>query len=144
MAIGMGVERPERGLQASGVSPVSGVAPPVETRWKPGQSGNISGKPKGSFSIRSALKRNLRKGWEEDQSDDGEQIGSLARKLAFDLAQAIDEGDVDKVRAIATVIDQAEGKPTEHRVNETVGEQVVILRLPVGDDPPDELPPGVE
>lgn len=29
-----------------GVSPVSGVAPPVETRWKPGKSMNPGGVPK--------------------------------------------------------------------------------------------------
>jgi len=33
---------------------VSGVAPPVHTRWKPGQSGNPSGHPKGYYPISAA------------------------------------------------------------------------------------------
>lgn len=120
--------------------------PPVEARWKPGESGNPSGKPKGTHSVRVALKRKLRRGWQDDTEgdEDGEKIGKWARQLAEDLADAIDAGDADKVRSIATLIDQTDGKPLEHRINETVGEQVVVLRLPVGDDPPEELPPGVE
>lgn len=37
---------------ANGVSPISGVAPPGEHRWKPGQSGNPSGRPSAGASIR--------------------------------------------------------------------------------------------
>ncbi len=33
---------------------MSGVAPPVHTRWKPGQSGNPSGHPKGYYPISAA------------------------------------------------------------------------------------------
>jgi hypothetical protein len=39
---------------AKHASPVSGVAPPVETRWKPGQSGNPAGHPKGYYPISAA------------------------------------------------------------------------------------------
>ena len=39
---------------AKDASPVSGVAPPVHTRWKPGQSGNPSGHPKGYYPISAA------------------------------------------------------------------------------------------
>lgn len=103
--------------------------------WKEGDpSPNPSGRPKGSFSIRAALKRNLRRGYQDDSdSDDGEQIGTLARKLAFDLAQAIDEGDADKVRSIATVIDQAEGRPqerVEHSGTTSIQASFVAPRAP--------------
>ena len=33
------------------------VPPPMETRWKPGQSGNPSGRPKGTVSLVSLLRR---------------------------------------------------------------------------------------
>ena len=46
---GGGVKEP-----AKHASPVSGVAPPEETRWKPGQSGNPAGHPKGYYPISAA------------------------------------------------------------------------------------------
>jgi len=41
-----------------GASPISGLPPPVATRWKPGQSGNPGGRPKGE-SITALLRRVL-------------------------------------------------------------------------------------
>lgn len=38
-----------------GASPLTGVAPPLETRWKPGQSGNPSGLPKLTRPVTVAL-----------------------------------------------------------------------------------------
>lgn len=89
--------------------------PPIDTRFQPGESGNPSGKPKGTHSVRVALKRKLRRGWQDDpdSEDDGEKVGKWARQLAEDLAQAIDDGDADKVRSIATLMDQTDGKPQE-------------------------------
>lgn len=75
---------------------------------------NPSGRPKGTHSVRVALKRKLRRGWQEDEeNEDGEKIGAWARQLAEDLADAIDAGDADKVRSIATLMDQTDGKPQE-------------------------------
>jgi len=124
-----------------------GVVPPLHSRQQPGEpSINPSGKPKGSHSVRVAWKRKLRKGWETDtESDDGEQVGTLARHLADKMAEAIENGDADTIRSIATVIDQAEGKPqesTHHTGNVNAG--VVILRKPIEGDNPEELPEGVD
>ncbi len=155
MPIGIGVEgdSPERSAKAL-IDPThpeagrGGVVPPVATRFKPGNNTNPGGMPKGTkhASARRAILRALAKGFEDDAeaSSEDDRIGAQAIALASEIIEAARNGNADKVRAIATLIDQAEGKPTEHRINETVGEQVVILRLPVGDDPPDELPPGVE
>jgi hypothetical protein len=92
------------------------------------------------------MMRALGKGFEKDTEAEGDddRIGVEALALARQILDAAMNGDAETVRAIATIIDQVEGKPTEHRINETVGEQVVVLRLPVGDEPPEELPPGVE
>ena len=107
-------------------------------QFKQGESGNPSGKPKGSHSVRAALKRRLRKGYAEDtDSDDGEQIGTWARQLADDIATAIEKGDADKVRAIATVIDQAEGKPQE-KIEHSGSLKRVSIRL---EDTPTDLEP---
>jgi hypothetical protein len=106
---------------------------------------NPSGKPKGSHSVRTALKRMLREGWETDTDhEDGEKLGLVARKWAKDVAQAIDEGDADKIRSIASIIDQVEGKPTETRINKGSGKLVVVLDSLAPDDNPEELPPGCE
>lgn len=115
-----------------------GVVPPQETRWVAGcPSPNPGGKPKGSFSVRAAWKRKLAKGFETDTEagPDEERIGALARKLADDLAEAVDRGDDAKVRAIALSIAEAEGKPQE-RVEHSGGAVVRITFT----DVPDEVP----
>lgn len=50
----MTAQRDGVGKPADHASPRSGVVPPVETRWRPGQSGNPSGHPKGYYSISAA------------------------------------------------------------------------------------------
>ena len=104
--------------------------------FEPGESGNPSGRPKGSHSVRTALKRKLRKGWQEDEeSEDGEKVGTWARQLAEDVAQAIDEGDADKIRSIATIIDQVEGKPQERVEHSGGGKAISIILEETPSDP---------
>lgn len=83
--------------------------------FPPGVSGNPSGKPKGSFSVRAAWKRKLAKGFETDtEAGEGEErLGTLARALADQLQMAIERGDSDAVRALCLAIAEAEGKPQE-------------------------------
>lgn len=120
-----------------------GRVPPVEHRFKPGQSGNPGGMPKGAkyASPRRALLRALGKDADKDTEAAGEddRLGAMSLDLARQLLEAARNGDAEKVRAIATVIDQAEGKPTEHVIQEATGERTVILRNP---PPPQPLPEG--
>lgn len=78
-------------------------------------SGNPSGKPKGSYSIRTAWKRRLSAGFENDTTagEGEEKIGTLARALAEQLEKAIARGDTEAVRALCLAIAEAEGKPQE-------------------------------
>jgi hypothetical protein len=46
--------KPPRPLQSRGYAVGKG-RPPVDTRWRPGQSGNPKGRPKGSKSIKNML-----------------------------------------------------------------------------------------
>lgn len=43
---------PKPEVQAIGASPISGVVPPVEHRWKPGQSGNPEGRPAAGATVK--------------------------------------------------------------------------------------------
>lgn len=83
-----------------------------EARFKPGESGNPSGKPKGTYSVRAALRAQLAE-------------GGLAGDMARDLLQAARMGDKDRVWCIATIIAEAEGKPKEH-VEHSVATRYVV------------------
>jgi hypothetical protein len=55
------------GKQATGASPLNGVVPPIETRFKPGQSGNPKGRPKDLKELRELA-----------QAIGGENLGGTA------------------------------------------------------------------
>lgn len=82
--------------------------PPESTRWKPGQSGNPGGRPKGSFSARQYGR--IR--WGED--DEGTGFGKRAREIWDALDRAAFDGDMERVKALTAVIAEIEGKPTEY------------------------------
>ena len=112
----------------------SGYAPPVEHRFQPGQTGNPGGRPKGSASIRAALRRSLAAGHESDP--DG--IGARAVSLAQKYLDAVDTGDRDAIEALDALITQVEGKPTEyvHRTDNST--RTVVVHK--GPDKPPEMP----
>lgn len=56
--------------------PVGRGRPPVHTRWKPGQSGNPRGRPKGSRNVRTVLEEALKK---QIQIRDGERTRSMSK-----------------------------------------------------------------
>ena len=76
-----------------------GVIPPIETRWKPGQSGNPKGRPKGAAtSFERVLEQELERQVEGDsaQGDDGRI--SRRRRLVRALLAAVERGDPWAVR----------------------------------------------
>jgi hypothetical protein len=91
--------------EARGASPLNGVVPPVEHRWRKGQSGNPGGRPKGQ-SITAALREALQR----------EHNG---RTVAQHLAdQIIKEALRGKFPFAKEVLDRADGKVTDnHDVN---------------------------
>lgn len=83
--------------------------PPVETRWKPGQSGNPSGRPKGSGRLSKALAHLLGERYPDDPLD-----RTYAEVISERIAQAAAKGDVAAMREIA---DRTEGKATQRIEN---------------------------
>ena len=76
-----------------------GVIPPVETRWKPGQSGNPKGRPKGAAtSFERVLEQELERQVDGDPTlgDDGRI--SRRRRLVRALLAAVERGDPWAVR----------------------------------------------
>ncbi len=74
------------------VSPISGVAPPIEGQWKPGQSGNPGGRPKRK-PLTDAIMRII------------DAVG--ADKFAAAVAAKAELGDIAAFREMA---DRLEGK----------------------------------
>lgn len=88
------------------------------------------GRPKGSHSARAALQRKWRKGWETDsEAQEGEEkLGIEARRVADEAHGAALAGNSEKVRALTSLIDQAEGKPQE-RVEHSGGATTRIVHV---------------
>jgi hypothetical protein len=75
--------------------------PPEETRWKPGQSGNPGGRPKGK-PVTDELRRLM-----EEQPPNDPDGRSYARLLAQVLLHAALKGKVDAAREL---LDRVEGR----------------------------------
>lgn len=84
----------------NGVSPVNGIAPPADHRFKPGQSGNPGGRPKGR-SITAELRDML------DSEKDG---GSLAKAMAAKAFEFAQKGDF---RFWNAILERLDGKLIE-------------------------------
>lgn len=111
-----------------GASPTSGVPPPLETRWKPGQSGNPSGLPKLTRPVTVALVELQ----ETPGSDRDEIIENFkeARRKAGGLIAA----DLKAIRAfIREWSDEAVGV-SQHNATLDRLEGKVAQRIEVGAD----------
>ena len=87
------------GEQATDGAGKGGVIPPAETRWKPGQSGNPKGRPKGAAtSFERVLEQELDRQVDGDPTlgDDGRI--SRRRRLVRALLAAVERGDTWAVR----------------------------------------------
>lgn len=119
-------------------SPVNGNVLPEDKRFQKGNKGG-PGRPKGAWP-RAALARLMAKGRDSDvdEADHELKIGEGARDLAQELLDAALIGDLKKVRALAEIINQVEGKPQEH-VDHTG--DVASIRL-IGFDSPEDAAPA--
>jgi hypothetical protein len=99
-------------------SPRSGTPPPAASRWKPGQSGNPGGRPKGR-SVTSELRDLL------DNEHNGKRLAAIIAELIMKGAL---QGKLDYLREI---IDRTEGKaPAMLEVQATVLSFVVHVPGP--------------
>lgn len=64
--------------------------PPVHTRWKPGQSGNPGGRPKGSISLTARLRRAL-------NANDGEKADKLIDAMIKGAEKGQHQGTIIKL-----------------------------------------------
>lgn len=91
--------------------------PPKETRFKKGQSGNLSGRPQGVRNTKTLL-RELLGVVLDRQNPLTEQVESLTTEQLMHMAQiakAIKDGDT---RAYEAVLDRIDGKPTQTIAND--------------------------
>ena len=83
-----------------GASPRSGMPPPVEHRWKKGQSGNPGGRPKGR-SITAALREIL------EREHNGKPIAELIAE------RLVKEALTGKFPHLKEVLERADGKTAD-------------------------------
>ena len=98
-AVAGGKQAISTGEQATDGAGKGGMVPPPETRWKPGQSGNPKGRPKGAAtSFERVLEQELDRQVDGDLTlgDDGRI--SRRRRLVRALLAAVERGDPWAVR----------------------------------------------
>jgi hypothetical protein len=97
-----------------GASPRSGLPPPAHTRWKPGQSGNPGGRPKGE-SIVALLRRVL------EQEHHGRPLKEiLAERL-------VKEALAGKHAFVKELLDRVEGPVNQrHEVKQSNDVRIIV------------------
>ena len=98
----MSQARPDK--QGNNREKIGRACPPVQTRFKPGQSGNPKGRPK-SITLSEAYRKMLA---QVDEAD--AQKRTRAEILAEEMYVKAKSGDVSALREIA---DRVEGKPRQ-------------------------------
>ena len=87
------------GEQATDGAGKGGVIPPAGTRWKPGQSGNPKGRPKGAAtSFERVLEQELERQVPGDPSLGDQGRICRRRRLVRALLEAVERGDSWAVR----------------------------------------------
>jgi hypothetical protein len=100
--------------------------PPENTKWRPGQSGNPSGRPKGSKSTSTIVKEIL------DQPVNAKIRGrdvKIPFRKAMLLKAADDFMDKSNLKALAFLLQLYEAAVAEKRPDETRPEDQEILRV---------------
>jgi flagellar motor protein MotB len=83
--------------------------PPIETQFKPGQSGNPAGKPKGSKNFSTILKERVER--ESNILEDGRYLTRLEVIAEQTVALALaSEKEETRLKATGEIIDRLEGK----------------------------------
>jgi hypothetical protein len=90
---------------ASAVAPVGYKNPPVHTRFQPGQSGNPSGRPKGSENLRTIFQRILK---EEVSLREGDQTRKISKAEAIMRHMVVGalKGDARSANAVFRIAEQ--------------------------------------
>jgi len=100
-----------------------GRVPPKEHRWSKGQSGNPAGRPKGSISVVTELKKKLEETPKEGNPEKKRYVDMLVIKV---IEKALADGDVSMIK---DMIDRIDGKPRQS-LDLSGMQQTKILVLP--------------
>jgi Family of unknown function (DUF5681) len=128
--------------RGSGGYKVGKGRPPLHTRWKPGQSGNPKGRPKGSRPVGAILQEIIQQKVPVTENGKARRIPALEvmlRRLANDAMRS----DQKAIKFLLTLVDRyAESPETTLQFREILAEDEAILarylREPTGiiADPP--------
>lgn len=98
------------------------LPPPEETKWKPGESGNPAGKPKGTISWKTTFKK-----WLEAETDEENPISKAIEKMTqldkITLMQ-IKKARNGDTRAAEFLKDHMEAKPKQGIDLTSAGEKI--------------------
>ncbi len=129
--------------------PVGYKRPPVATQFKPGVSGNPSGRPKNSRSLRTELLDELRELVRFREGDSEVEI-SKARAIAKSLVHAAAGGNLRAATALLAFFTKSLGDTDEPQSQEVAPEDAEIInayvsrelrgRSNAGDTDADNLP----
>jgi hypothetical protein len=98
-AVASGKQAINTGGAAADGAGKGGVIPPVATRWRPGQSGNPRGRPKGAAtSFERVLEQELERQVDGDPTLGDDERISRRRRLVRALLAAVERGDPWAVR----------------------------------------------
>ena len=102
-------------------------APPKATRWKPGQSGNPRGRPKGSFNLATDLSAEL--GEQITVHDDGKPRRiTKQRALVKSLMAKALQGDVRATTALLALYARIIAEPGEDEGHPIDDDELLIIR----------------
>ncbi|MEZ4330898.1 MAG: DUF5681 domain-containing protein [Myxococcota bacterium] len=78
-----------------------GVVPPVESRWRPGESGNPKGRPKGAkTSFEAIFERELSRRVAGDPKLDGNRRISRRTRIVREILDRVEAGDARMVKIV--------------------------------------------
>ncbi len=96
--------------------------PPEETRWKEGESGNPAGKPKGTLSFKTIIKRWMEAKMDEVDPETGETVKmTLADIITLKQFQKAKKGDT---RAYEVLKNHIEALPKQGIDLTSAGEKI--------------------
>ena len=107
----------------SNTDPVGYRSPPKAMRFRPGQSGNPKGRPKGSLNMATVLERTLR---EKVTINEGGKRKTI-NKLEAAVTQLTDKaaaGDLKAVQMLTALVRSAEERATLEAIPDAVSDEV--------------------
>lgn len=99
---------------------MSNANPSPETRFKPGESGNPKGKPKGALCFKTVVKQILE---EEGLDETGERLANIV----MITRKVLDRAKTGNLKAYEILADRAEGKPVQRVENKHEGDITLFL-----------------